>query len=72
MSPSTYSVFIICNSVNDTVAVDTDKLGDLTLKAMVATYRGNSYETKQNSKPEHKTDARTYRGIQYKAGQKDG
>lgn len=58
--------------MNDTVAVDTDTLGDLPLKAMVATYRGNSYETKQNAKPEIKTDARTYRGIHYKAGQKDG
>jgi hypothetical protein len=63
---------MVCYSVNDTVAVDTDTLGYLTLKAMVATYRGNSYETKQNAKPEIKTDARTYRGIQYKAGQKNG
>lgn len=58
--------------MNDTVAVDTDTLGDLPLKAMVATYRGNSYETNQKEKIERKTEARTYRGVQYKAGQNNG
>lgn len=72
MSPSTYSVFILCIGPNDTVAVVTDILGDLQPKAMVATYRGNRYETKQNAKSERKNEMLTYRGVQYKAEQKNG